>query len=132
VVRYFLGSAHYRSTLDLHDTALAEAAAAFERIEAFLARGFRADAHLAPAVHVPDDFAAAMDDDLGVPGALAVVFDTIRAGNTAFDAADIESKCSKHGHRQRPACGVPTYCSGSQPPPSQYGHATGLTNLMQS
>ncbi len=97
VVRYFLGSAHYRSTLDLHDTALAEAAAAFERIEAFLARGFRADAHLAPAVHVPDDFAAAMDDDLGVPGALAVVFDTIRAGNTAFDAADIEAGLSAAG-----------------------------------
>ena len=33
-------------------------------------------------------FAAAMDDDLGTPGALAVVHGTVREGNTALDAGD--------------------------------------------
>jgi cysteinyl-tRNA synthetase len=33
---------------------------------------------------VPDAFAAAMDDDLGVPQALGVLHDTVRAGNTAL------------------------------------------------
>lgn len=88
VVRYFLGSAHYRSTLDMHDTALAEAAAAFERIEAFLARAARDG--VVPAVSsVPDSFAEAMDDDMGIPSALAVLYDTVRAGNTALDAGNL-------------------------------------------
>jgi cysteinyl-tRNA synthetase len=37
---------------------------------------------------VPDSFAAAMDDDLNVPQALAVLHDTVRAGNTALTAGD--------------------------------------------
>jgi cysteinyl-tRNA synthetase len=86
VVRYFLGSAHYRSTLELHENALVEAASAFERIEGFLARATRAG--ISATTVVPDAFASAMDDDLGIPVALAVVHDTVRAGNTALDAAD--------------------------------------------
>ena len=33
-------------------------------------------------------FAAALDDDLGTPGALAVVHGAVRDGNTALDAGD--------------------------------------------
>ena len=86
VVRYFLGSAHYRSTLELHETALAEAASAFERIEGFLSRASRAG--ITATTGVPTAFADAMDEDLGIPTALAVVHDTVRAGNTALDAGD--------------------------------------------
>ena len=39
VLRYYLGAAHYRSTLEFHDGALAEAEAALDRIEGFLDRG---------------------------------------------------------------------------------------------
>ena len=95
VVRYYLGAAHYRSTIDYHDGALVEAEAALDRIEGFL-RARRA----APRRHplrrqsasrvVPDDFAEAMDDDLAVPQALAVLHDTVRAGNAALDADDLE------------------------------------------
>jgi cysteinyl-tRNA synthetase len=101
VLRYFLGSAHYRSTLELHDTALAEAAAAFDRIETFISRAVR-EGWIAPldpstpsarAGDVPAEFRAAMNDDLNVPGALAVVFDTVRAGNTAFDAGNLADGC---------------------------------------
>ena len=87
VVRYFLGSAHYRSTLELHETALAEAAAAFERIEGFLDRAARASLSLTAGT-LPAAFAEAMNDDMAVPQALAVLHDTVREGNSALDAAD--------------------------------------------
>jgi cysteinyl-tRNA synthetase len=34
------------------------------------------------------EFAAAMDDDLGTPGALAAIHTVVREGNTALDAGD--------------------------------------------
>ena len=37
---------------------------------------------------VPERFAAAMDDDLGVPQALAVIHETVRVGNSALDEGD--------------------------------------------
>ena len=38
-----------------------------------------------------DGFAAAMDDDLGVPAALAEIHGQVRAGNTALAAGDTEA-----------------------------------------
>jgi cysteinyl-tRNA synthetase len=94
VVRYYLASAHYRSTIDYHPGALEEAEAALDRIAGFLERSGRALEATAVAGpgdgRVPDDFAAAMDDDLGVPQALGVLHETVRAGNTALDAGDLE------------------------------------------
>ena len=83
--RYFLLASHYRSTMDVHDGSLAEAAAAWDRVRGFARR--TADLVTA-AAEVPDAFAAAMNDDLAVPAALAIVHDTVRAGNTALDASD--------------------------------------------
>ncbi len=37
---------------------------------------------------VPDDFAAALNDDLGTPAAVAVLYGAVRDGNVALDAAD--------------------------------------------
>src|SRR5699024_2773447 len=59
---------------------------AFRRIEAFLDR-VRARGEL-KTDEVPDDFAAAMDDDLSVPQALAVVHDHVRQGNSAAAQGD--------------------------------------------
>ena len=90
VVRYLLGSAHYRSTLELHSDALTEAAAAFERIESFLERSDRLTEEPLSAGDLPAAFVSAMNDDLGVPAALAVIHETVRAGNTAWDAHDAQ------------------------------------------
>ena len=87
IVRYALASAHYRSELDLHDGFLDEAAAAFSRIEGFLKRAVAAGAEVSPG-EVPEAFATAMDDDLGIPSALAVLHDSVREGNQALDAGD--------------------------------------------
>lgn len=93
VVRYFLGAAHYRSTIDHHDGSLAEAEAALDRIEGFLARAAERleGVPLSDAPAVPQGFADAMDDDLAVPQALAVLHETVRAGNAALDADDAEA-----------------------------------------
>ena len=90
VVRYFLGAAHYRSTIDYSDGSLAEAEAALDRIRGFLDRADRVltgDARAGARI-VPEAFSRAMDDDLAVPQALAVLHDTVRAGNAALDAGD--------------------------------------------
>ncbi|MBY0177809.1 cysteine--tRNA ligase [Curtobacterium herbarum] len=93
VVRYFLGAAHYRSTIDHHDGSLAEAEAALDRIEGFLARAAERLEGVRPtdAPAVPQGFADAMDDDLAVPQALAVLHETVRSGNAALDADDAEA-----------------------------------------
>src|SRR5690606_37722087 len=95
VVRYYLASAHYRSSIDYHGGALVEAEAAFARIEGFLDRAARAveatpAAEQTGAVPVPDAFTTAMDDDLGTPEAFGVLHETVRAGNAALDAGDVE------------------------------------------
>ncbi|GGO62133.1 cysteine--tRNA ligase [Microbacterium nanhaiense] len=90
VVRYALAAAHYRSNLDVSEQALTEAASALDRIEGFADRALR-ELGDAPAGRIPEAFASAMDDDLGVPQALAVVHETVRAGNTALDAGEREA-----------------------------------------
>lgn len=90
VLRYYLGSAHYRSVLDFSDTSLAEAEAALSRIEGFLDRAEEAGVTLpsatVDATLLPAEFAAAMNDDFAIPQALAVLHQTVRAGNSALDA----------------------------------------------
>jgi cysteinyl-tRNA synthetase len=101
VVRYYLGAAHYRSTIDYHDGALVEAEAALDRIETFLTRANRRldSTRFAGsgAPVIPTEFAEAMDDDLAVPQALAVLHDRVRAGNAALDLEDLEAAAAIRG-----------------------------------
>ena len=89
IVRYALASAHYRSELDLHEGYLTEAAAAFDRIEGFLHRA-RSLGIVAEDGTLPVEFEAAMDDDLSIPAALAVVHEEVRHGNQALDSGDVD------------------------------------------
>lgn len=91
VVRYALAAAHYRSSLDLGDSSWAEAEAALSRISTFQQRAARVAGGgigFFLSQSLPAAFAAAMDDDLGVPQALAVLHETVRAGNAALDAGE--------------------------------------------
>ena len=101
VVRYYLGAAHYRSTIDYHEGALVEAEAALDRIEVFLTRVTRRleDTRFAGsgAQIVPADFAEAMDDDLAIPQALGVLHDRVRAGNAALDGEDLAAAATIRG-----------------------------------
>ncbi|MBS5101176.1 MAG: cysteine--tRNA ligase [Rothia mucilaginosa] len=91
VVRYYLGSAHYRSILDYRPSSLQEAATAIERVEAFLAA---TQDVLKPGREVPEAFAEAMDDDVNIPRALAVLHEQTRAGNAALAAGEDASEAA--------------------------------------
>ena len=86
VVRYYLGSAHYRSVLDYRPTSLEEARVAIERVEAFLAATSELMVPNPQDRRVPQDFADALDDDMNIPRALAVLHEQTRAGNAALAA----------------------------------------------
>ena len=87
-LRYYLGSAHYRSMLEYSEASLQEAAAGYRRIESFLHRVVELNAGEIEKGEVTGAFTAAMDDDLGVPAALAEVHNAVRAGNSAVDKGD--------------------------------------------
>ena len=86
-LRWYLGSAHYRSMLEFSHEALAESAIAFGRIESFLSRSVEI-LGITPTPVVSDAFAAAMNDDLAVPQALAGISEALRLGNIAITAGD--------------------------------------------
>jgi cysteinyl-tRNA synthetase len=84
-LRYYLGSAHYRSVLEYSEAALQEAAAGYRRIEDFLRRVGPVDVgEWTPA------FEEAMDDDISVPRALAEIHNAVRAGNTALASGSLD------------------------------------------
>ncbi len=92
-LRWYLGSAHYRSMLEFSFEALAESATAFKRIEAFLSR---AEVILgkAPEILIADEFTKAMNDDLAVPRALAFIAENMRIGNSAAGDKKVIAKTS--------------------------------------
>ena len=82
-LRWYLASAHYRSNLEFSDSALQESAVAFQRIENFVERAAAivGDVDLT-ASSINSDFATAMNEDLNVPAALAVLHEIVGEGNT--------------------------------------------------
>jgi cysteinyl-tRNA synthetase len=92
-LRYYLGSAQYRSVLDYNEGVLDEAEAALERIGTFLARAARALSEKGPAKlnatkpAFPEKFSKAMNEDLNIPAALAVLHESVREGNASLDGA---------------------------------------------
>jgi len=86
-LRYYLAASHYRSIVEFSEESLAEAATAFGRIEGFVTRAAELCGAGEPG-DVPADFAAAMDDDLSVPAALAVLQGHVTDGNSLLTAGD--------------------------------------------
>ena len=98
-VRYWLGSAHYRSTLDYSSASISESAAAVSRIFNFFKRAGLVIS--APklvelsdgavediAAKLPSEFVMAMNYDFNVPEALGVLHETIRTANSKLDAGE--------------------------------------------
>ena len=95
-LRYYLGSAHYRSMLEFTETALQDAAKAYTGIEEFLHRVRTRVGAVVPTTWT-EKFAAALDDDLAVPAALAEVHAARADGNRALEAGDHETALAKAG-----------------------------------
>lgn len=91
-LRYYLVSAHYRSMLEYSDDSVKEAGSSYRRIEGFLERAAETAGRDAITIGArPIAFDAAMDDDFAVPQALAVLHETVRAGNSALAAGDVSA-----------------------------------------
>ncbi|MFM7776355.1 MAG: cysteine--tRNA ligase, partial [Actinomycetota bacterium] len=84
-LRWYLGSAHYRSMLEFSFEALDESATAFRRIENFLLRVKELEGEIGK--EIAPELKAALDDDLAVPQALAHISEWLRAGNSALSEA---------------------------------------------
>ena len=89
-LRWYLGSAHYRSMLEFSFEALEESAVAFNRIENFLNRAIETLGKN-PEPVISKDFAKLMDEDLAVPQALALVSEWLKSGNSALTSGDSKS-----------------------------------------
>jgi len=86
-LRWYLGSAHYRSMLEFSHEALAESATAFRRIEGFLTRSIEI-LGTQPTPVISQVFRDALNDDLAVPTALASISEALKSGNNAITAGD--------------------------------------------
>ena len=106
VLRLALGTVHYRSTVEFSDETLADAEALWERLSSAILRAYEfsddggANSVDAPAAQVraralPAEFTAAMDEDLNLAGAMAVVHATLKALNVALAKAEAGSSSSK-------------------------------------
>jgi len=98
-LRYYLVQAHYRSMMEYSEDALEEAVAAYQRIERFVTRATevlggpdtdlgRPETGEDDHEDLPTSFRTAMDEDLGVPAALAAVHACVRDGNQALAGSD--------------------------------------------
>jgi cysteinyl-tRNA synthetase len=94
-LRYLYISTHYRKQLKFSFASLQQAEEAVQRLADFLGRvdALRGGvAHAATAARVAQgrtDFGAMLEQDLNTAGALGVLFDLVRALNTAIDAGEV-------------------------------------------
>ncbi|WP_315584291.1 cysteine--tRNA ligase [Actinomyces viscosus] len=116
VLRLALGTVHHRSTVEFSEETLADAEALWERLSGAILRAYeltepRSDDGTsgasgglspvdAPAAQVraralPDEFTAAMDEDLNLAGAMAVVHATLKALNVALAKAEADPSGSQ-------------------------------------
>jgi cysteinyl-tRNA synthetase len=103
-LRWYLGSAHYRSMLEFSFEALEESSVNFRRIEGFLQRAkeiLKAD--IEPSIS--SQFTTAMNNDLAVPQALADISELVRIGNTAITENDLTA-LAKSASEVRGALGI--------------------------
>lgn len=91
-LRLALAQVHYRSMLEYSDATMDDADATWARLAGFVSRASeRVGAPtLDEVAHatLPTSFVEAMDDDLAVPRAFAVIHDSVRAGHAAITSGD--------------------------------------------
>jgi cysteinyl-tRNA synthetase len=93
-LRLALVGVHYRSMLEYGDATMDDAEATWSRLAGFVTRaGERVGQPEAGAVAtatLPEAFVEAMDDDLAVPRALAIIHEAVTEGNAALAAGDAD------------------------------------------
>ncbi|MCD4549956.1 cysteine--tRNA ligase [Schaalia sp. lx-260] len=98
VIRWALSTVHHRSAIEWGPQTLPAAASAWAKFSGFVARTIEVAGRI-PETEVcsltPEDlpraFTDAMNDDLNVAGALAVVYEYMKQGNVALNDGDVEA-----------------------------------------
>lgn len=97
VLRLALGTVHYRSTVEFSEETLDSAAALWERLAGAVTRAAEVSDDVdTPGEQLreralPAEYVAAMDDDLNLAGAMAVVHATLKRLNTALAASAVDA-----------------------------------------
>ena len=94
-VRFYLAQPHYRSAIEYADDSLVDATASLARIDTFVSRARDLVGAVPPTV--PADFATAMNDDLGTPAAVAVLYGAVRDGNVALEGDQADQVAARLG-----------------------------------
>ena len=97
-VRYVLLSVHYRGALNFTFEGLAAARTALARLDAWRERLGEIAGGATETEAPPSDtegFFTALDDDLNVSGALAVLFETVRESNRAMDGGILSAAAAR-------------------------------------
>jgi len=93
-LRLLLLQTHYRKTTELNTSVMEQARRAIGRLDAMVrkagAAGIALDGDLRDEGAV-EAFTTTMDDDLGTPAGVAVIFETVRRANAALDAGNAEA-----------------------------------------
>ncbi len=93
-LRYYLAGSHYRSMLEFSDSAAQVAGQGFERIHGFITRAMEAlgicEVDVDGSARA-EKFDAEMNNDFGVPNAIAVIHDVVRAANSKLAASETEA-----------------------------------------
>jgi cysteinyl-tRNA synthetase len=91
--RMLLLQTHYRSPVRVGQDNIDASVSALSGLDSFAARTSSLELS-APDADVLRQFADVMDNDLDTPAAMALVFDTVRRANTAFDNGDVAATSS--------------------------------------
>jgi cysteinyl-tRNA synthetase len=91
--RMLLLQTHYRSPVRVGQDNIDASVSALSGLDSFAARTSSLELS-APDADVLRQFADVMDNDLDTPAAMALVFDTVRRANTAFDSGDVATTSS--------------------------------------
>jgi cysteinyl-tRNA synthetase len=86
--RMLLLQTHYRSPVRIGQENIDASVKALAGLDAFAARTAAVASQADPDAHALAGFRERMDDDLDTPGAMALLFDTVRAANAAVDSGD--------------------------------------------
>lgn len=93
ILRYALTAVQFRSTLEWGESTVTESKAIWDRFSGFADRAAAKVGEVSAAevaeVSLPDAFTAAMNDDLNVPAAIAVIHEAVRLGNGALSDGDL-------------------------------------------
>jgi cysteinyl-tRNA synthetase len=97
-LRYYLAGSHYRSMLEYSDSAVQEAGQGFIRISGFIDRAMEAldlEVVHADLTTLNPKFVEEMNNDFGVPNAIAVIHEVVREGNTDLTNGDLTAVKNK-------------------------------------